>query len=95
MVEYGYTKSGYTDRGYTTEGYDTYWNQQNLLFWRPRIKIFKRDGVTLLHDYNPWSSSNDILIDNLHVSHSLDSPGSFEVRINDRGRHWILFVVVV
>lgn len=86
MVEYGYTKSGYTDRGYTTEGYDTYWNQQNLLFWRPRIKIFKRDGVTLLHDYNPFSGSNDILIDNLHVSHSLDSPGSFEVRINDRGR---------
>lgn len=86
MPLYGYTKAGYSDRGYTNEGYDTYWTQANLRFWRPRIKIFKRDGVTLLHDYNPFNSSNDILIDNLHVSHALDAPGSAIVRLNDRAR---------
>lgn len=84
--KYGYTKRGYSSESYTSEDFDKYWDQSNLKYWRPRVKIYDHEGDTLLHDYNPFSSSNDINIEYVNTQEALGNAGNFTLRIRDDER---------
>lgn len=79
-------KKGYTSLGYTSEEFDNYWSNANLRSWRPRVKIYDHDGDTLLHDYNPFSSTNDINIEYVECQELLGNTGNFTLRIRDDER---------
>jgi hypothetical protein len=87
MAKYGYTKRGYTEAGYTAEDFDSYWTDINMNVWRPRVQIYDhQDTSILLHEYDSFKSTNDLVVETISTGEQLGTAGTFNFRVRDNER---------
>lgn len=82
-----FTVQSFTPQSFSIERFENWWDSQNLKRWRPRILIYDHQVENLLHEYNAFSSSNDLTIPNLSVNGSVGQTGSFQLTLRDRERN--------
>lgn len=81
-----FSKKSFTAASFTTTDYGKFFDPSNLLPWKPRVLIYDHTGTQLLHEYNSFSTSNDLKIQNITTEYQQGSTGTFSLLIDDRGR---------